>query len=63
VLRILRDKRAQLFAVEWPTFAIVSGPLSDSVLEDAESWSAGEEGTLVALVSVEDIDRCRSQSQ
>ena len=61
VRRILRDQRAQLFAVQWPTFAIVSGPLSDSVLEDAESWSEGEEGPLVALVPVEDIDRYRSQ--
>lgn len=63
VRRILADRRAQLFAVQWPTFSIVSGPLPESVLEDDASWSEGEEGPLVALVPVEEIDDFRAASQ
>jgi hypothetical protein len=47
----------------WPSFAIVSGPLRDSILENPLSWSGGQEGLLVALVPIADIDRFRSPTQ
>ncbi len=49
---IVNEGRAQLFAVEWPSFRVVSGPLPESVLDDATSWSTGESGPLIALVPI-----------
>jgi len=51
--QILNEGRARLFAVEWPSFRVVSGPLPDSVLNDEASWSEGEAGPLIALVPVD----------
>jgi hypothetical protein len=63
VHNILEAGRAQIFAVQWPSFSIVSGPLPESVLADPASWSEGETGPLIALIPIEDIDYYRSKPQ
>jgi hypothetical protein len=42
--------RAEIFAVQWPSFEVVEGPLSPQVLEDPTAWSEGESGPLIALL-------------
>jgi hypothetical protein len=57
--RVLATGQAQLFGVEWPSFAIVTGPMDESVLDDSASWSEGETGPLVALIPSNEIDEHR----
>jgi hypothetical protein len=47
--RFVSNGDAEIFAVEWPGFEVVEGPLPVSVLEDASAWSEGDSGPMLAL--------------
>ena len=42
--RFVTSGQAEIFAVQWPDFEVVEGPLPLSVLEDPSAWSEGESG-------------------
>lgn len=47
---LVRAGEAQIHAVQWPTMAIVEGPLELTTLADPKNWSEGTSGPLMALV-------------
>jgi hypothetical protein len=50
--QFINSGRAEIFAVEWPSFDVVKGPLSPGILDDPAAWSEGESGPLMALLPV-----------
>lgn len=50
VRKFIDSGQAEIFAVQWPTFEVVEGPLSPQVLDDPGAWSEGKSGPLMALL-------------
>jgi hypothetical protein len=48
--RIVRSGEAQIYAVQWPSMAIVEGPLELTTLDDPKNWSEGTSGPMMALI-------------
>ena len=48
--RFVDEGLAQIFAVTWPHYEAVEGPLGAEVLDDPEAWTVRESTSFIALI-------------
>lgn len=49
--RFVDEGLAEVYAVTWPGFQVVEGPLGPEALDAADAWEVGEAGPFLALIS------------